>query len=432
MDSGVTRGRSQPVRVRYAKVRVEVTRGREPDVGRRAETAEVPLTIGTALDNDLPLSDDSVSRRHCQLEPTPGGLRLRDLGSTNGVFVAGLRVRDAILPERARVQVGDTELTVTTLNETVVREQVTTDRFGDVLGRSARMRELFADLERVAATDMTLVLEGETGTGKDLIAESVHAASPRADRPFVVFDCGAVTPSLIESELFGTAKEGVFELADGGTLFLDELGELPRDLQPKLLRVLEKRQVKRVGGTRTLTIDVRIIAATNRSLRAEVARGAFREDLYYRLAAAKLLVPPLRERLEDVPLLVELFLSQLRPPRSPDSVPAEVWEMFRSHHWPGNVRELRNAVQRLGLAMQPDRLLHETTAGGATAGRTDRGQPEEPLGPLRIARREAMDRFEREYVGAALRRGGSVSRAAGLAEVSRQMMHKLARKHGLG
>ena len=311
------------------------------------------------------------------------------------------------------------------------------------------MRELFADLDRIASTDMSLLIEGETGTGKDVIAEAVHRASARADNPFVVFDCGAVAPSLAESELFGhergaftgavAQRVGVFEEADGGTLFLDEIGELPKDLQPKLLRVLEKRELRRLGSPKTLAVDVRIIAATNRNMVAEVARGAFREDLYFRLAGAHVIVPPLRERMSDVPLLVEHFMSLERPPRSRHDVTAEVWEMFHAHRWPGNVRELRNAVQR--LLVTPWRPIASETRVAAQAKSSSEPAPPQsaaddlPPGdvlPLRIARREAYDAFELKYIRAALARtGGNVSRAASIAEVSRQMLQKLMRKHAV-
>jgi transcriptional regulator with GAF, ATPase, and Fis domain len=438
-DDGPTRVRAPRIVVRYSKVRVEVARG--PDAGAGIDVAGQPVRVGTADDNDLVLGDDSVSRHHCELEPVAGGMRVRDTGSTNGVFVGGVRVYDALVPFDARLRAGDTELAFAASGETVEREQTTADRFGDLLGCSPRMRELFADLERIAATDVTLLVEGETGTGKDLVAESVHRASARSAGPFVVFDCGAVSPSLAESELFGhergaftgavQAHAGVFEQADGGTLLLDEIGELPKELQPKLLRALEKRQVRRVGGSKVVDFDARIVAATNRNLRVETAHGAFREDLYFRLAAAHVIAPPLRDRMDDLEMLVEHFLSLERPPRAVADVPAHVWDLFRSYRWPGNVRELRNAVQRLQVT--PDRPLREWVAPGAPPPSSPASPAKEDVMPLRVARREAGDAFERAYLAAVLARaGGSVTRAAALAEVSRQMMQKLLRKHGRG
>ena len=434
---GPTRARPLPTVVRYAKVRLSVTRG--PDTGLTFETAGMPVRIGTSADNDIVLTDDTVSRRHAELEPTPLGMRVRDVESTNGLVIGGIRIRDAFIPGDFQVALGETWIAAQWLGETVDREQVASDRFGDVLGRSARMRELFADLERIAGTDVTLLIEGETGTGKDLIAESVHNASARSAGPFVVFDCGAAAPTVIESELFGHERGaftgahgthvGVFEQADGGTLFLDEIGELPLELQPKLLRVLEKLEIRRIGGRQTINVDARIIAATNRNLRSAVQRREFRQDLYFRLAAAHIAVPPLRDRMDDLEQLVEHFLGMQNPPRTLADVPIHVWEMFKAHRWPGNVRELRNAVQR--LAVTPDRPLHDATTGGpAPTAAWTRG---DAVVPLRIARRQAGDDFERAYLEHVLdKTGGNVTRAAALAEVSRQMMQKLMRKHGMG
>jgi transcriptional regulator with GAF, ATPase, and Fis domain len=285
-----------------------------------------------------------------------------------------------------------------------------------------------------------VVLLGETGTGKGSVASALHESSPRAQKPFVVVDCASISRTLIESELFGhergaftgaaQAHEGVFEQADGGTLFLDEVGELPKDLQPKLLRVLEKRQLRRVGGAKVVAFDVRVIAATNRHLKAEVAKDEFRQDLYFRLAAAQVSVPALRERMEDLPLLVGHFLSLERPPRSASDISREVWDLLRAYRWPGNVRELRNAVQR--LLVTPDRALRELAAAGLPAGAASAtaSSPTEVL-PLRIARREANDAFERDYLAAVLAAAeGNVTRAAGLAEVSSQNIQKMLKKHG--
>jgi transcriptional regulator with PAS, ATPase and Fis domain len=339
------------------------------------------------------------------------------------------------------LQLGESTLAITPLTETVDREQAATDRFGDLLGNSPRMRELFADLERIAPSDVAVLIEGETGTGKELAAESIHRASVRANGPYVVFDCSAVAPSLAESELFGhergaftgavSSRPGVFEQADGGTIFLDELGELPKDLQPKLLRVLEKREVRRVGGQRTLPVNVRLIAATNRNLAAEVQHGNFREDLYFRVAATHVYLPPLRDRMEDLEMLVEHFLARVQPPRSLADVPPPVWDMFRAHRWPGNVRELNNAVQR--LLVTPERALRPSSPSEAPKSSISGLTPATAsIVPLRIARREAGESFEKAYLEALLARtSGNVTRAAAIAEVSRQMIQKMMKKHGL-
>ena len=297
------------------------------------------------------------------------------------------------------------------------------------------MRDLLADLARIAPTELSLLVEGETGTGKELVAESVHRASPRADGPFVIFDCSSVAATLAESELFGhergaftgavASRIGVFEQAHGGTIFLDELGELPKELQPRLLRVLEKREVRRIGGSRTIPIDVRLVSATNRNLRAEVQRGNFREDLYFRVAGALAYVPPLRERMSDLRALVESFLAAARPARTLSDVPEHIWDQFDAHRWPGNVRELRNAVQR--MLVTPERVLEPESAPPEPLPPLNRELP-----PLRAARREATYSFEQGYLKALLEKtDGNVTRAAGLAEVSRQALHVLISKHGL-
>jgi DNA-binding NtrC family response regulator len=427
-----TRAGPALAKVRYTRARIAVSKG--PDEGLAIEAAGTLLKVGSAADNDLVLRDPLVSRRHCEILLTESGFRVRDLGSTNGVLLHGARVHDASFDRASELVLGDSRLSITLLAEGEDREQSRSSQFQDVVGRSAKMRELFADLERLAPSTLSVLLEGETGSGKDVIAESIHRASERSDGPYVVFDCGAVAPTLVESELFGHergaftgathARAGVFEEANGGTLFLDEIGELPRELQPKLLRALEAQSIKRLGGRAPVAVDVRVISATNRNLMAEVARGQFRQDLYYRLAAARLGVPPLRERLDDIPILVEHFLSREKAALPVASVPAQVWEMFAAHRWPGNVRELRHAVQRLVIAPELSLRLSQQ-AGESAPSRAE-------LLPLRVARRDAADQFEREYLTDALRRaGGNPVRAALLAEVSRQMIQKMMRKHGI-
>ena len=433
-----TLARPLPLVVNYSKVRVTVSQG--PDAGLIRELVSNTLRVGSSSDNDLALTDNTVSRRHCAIEPLATGVRIRDEGSMNGVFVGGLRVFDAVVSGDAQVRLGDTVLTIEPLSEVVAREQAATDRFCNLLGRSPRMRELFADLARIAPSDVTVLIEGETGSGKELVAESVHAASLRAQGPLVVFDCSSVAPTLAESELFGhergaftgavATRPGIFEQADGGSIFLDELGELPKDLQPKLLRVLERREVRRLGSQRTIPVDVRLIAATNRNLAAEVQRGNFREDLYFRLAAAHVRVPPLRDRMEDLPLLVEHFLTRTKPRRNVADIPPQVWTMFNTHRWPGNVRELWNAVQRFSVT--PERVLSDELSGSALRDSRPLALDPATLQALPVARREASETFERSYLEALLARtDGNVQRAAAVAEVSRQMVQKLLRKHGM-
>ena len=436
--SEATRAGPALKKVRYSRARVVVTKG--PDAGAAVEAAGKLLTVGSSPDNDLVLHDAMVSRRHCEIELTEAGFRVRDTGSTNGVRVFGGRIYDASFDTPIELTLGASLLTISLLSDAEERTQSSAMSFGDLLGRSSKMRELFADLERLAPSQLGVLIEGETGVGKDVVAESIHRESARSEGPYVVFDCGAVAPTLIESELFGhergaytgaaSARTGVFEEAHGGTLFLDEVGELPKELQPKLLRLLEGQTLKRLGGRSAIPVDVRVLAATNRNLSAEVARGQFRQDLYYRLAASKVCVPPLRERLEDIPVLVEHFLKRDKASLPLASVPSHVWEMFAAHRWPGNVRELRHAVQRLVIA--PELSLRMVTDA------VEQNDPERMQSaraaalPLRVARRDAAESFERAYITDILARAeGNPVRAAGLAEVSRQMVQKMMRKHGI-
>jgi transcriptional regulator with PAS, ATPase and Fis domain len=369
-----------------------------------------------------------------------GGVRVRDAGSTNGVLVGNCRVHDAVFSSSVTLQLGRTIVNIW-LGGSDDPEPVAACRFGGLLGSCPRMRELFADLARIAKTDLSVLIEGETGTGKDLVASSLHDEGPRAAGPFVVFDCAAVAPTLAESELFGHergaftgavgAHAGVFEQANGGTIFLDEIGELPRELQPKLLRVLEKRQVRRLGDSKTIPVDVRVVAATNRNLRSEVKLGQFREDLYYRLAGAHVSVPPLRERPGDVKLLAAAFLAARRPPRRLRDIPPYAWDTFNSHGWPGNVRELKHALER--VLVTPEQPL-DTEAVAEPSGPSasvfpildNSGVPV----PLQVARANTVRAFEKLYLLHLLESTeGNVTRAASLAHVSRQMIHRLMLKH---
>ena len=458
-DPAETRVRVSTETVRYTRVRVAVTQG--IDLGKVIESAGTTLRVGTAEGADLRIHDDTVSREHCEIELHERGFRIRDTDSTNGIIVHGLRVYDISSATQLEIALGDTRLTLTPLGEAETRERTSASQFGALLGESAKMRELFAMLGRIARSDLSVLIEGETGTGKELVAKSIHAASARALGPFVVFDCSAVAANLVESDLFGhergaftgasVSRTGAFEEAHAGTLFLDELGELPLELQQKLLRCLQSGEFKRVGGRKFEKADVRVIAATHRNLRALVDAGKFREDLFYRLEGVPVHVPPLRERLEDLRLLVDHFLSQSDPGASASSLPEGALEMFRKHRWPGNVRELRNVVRRMQILPELGFKLESTaplSAAAATRRATalhvesqvmprllawhasDAASMRTDWLPLESARREFQDAFELDYLEVLKKQaGGNKARAATWAGVTRQAIQKLVRKH---
>ena len=420
-------------RLRVPGFRVTVTRGR--DKGKEALATRAELLVGTQPGCDLQLTDPTVSRNHLTLEAHPDGVRVRDLGSTNGTRVAGLRVVEAYVTAGADLELGETRLRFTTHADALELPLYAGDAFGSLLGRSVPMRQAFALLARAAQSEATVLLLGETGTGKDLAAEAIHQASPRAGGPFVVVDCGTIAEALVESELFGHERGaftgaverriGAFAAAHGGTIFLDEVGELPLSLQPKLLRVLERKTVKAVGGNSVRKIDVRVVAATNRDLRADVNRGTFREDLFFRLSVVTVRLPPLRERGEDVAALAERFWSQ---GGQGDALPEALRQRLSSQRWDGNVRELRNAIERartLGAGF----ALAEPPGDGAERPPT----PSIDLAvPFKEAKRRLVASFERPYLEQLLAaQHGNVSAAARQAGLDRVHLIKLLQQYGL-
>ena len=394
--------------------------------------------IGTHSSNDLVLQDPAVSRFHCRLVREEGGWRVRDWGSLNGTRIEGVRIRDADVPVDATIALGDSIVRVRAVAPAGQAVVPMIPAFGQLAGTGVLMRKLFALLERVAPSDINVLIEGESGTGKELVANEIVQRSPRGEGPFVVVDCGAISPSLVESELFGHVRGaftgadrdrvGAFEAADGGTVFLDEVGELPLELQPKLLRAIEAREIRRVGETRPRKVNVRVISATNRDLEREVNRGRFREDLYFRLAVMTVHVPPLRERLEDLVILVRVFLQALgATDQDRLFTPAVVAEMAR-HDWPGNVRELRNYVERSVVLQKAGPTLRRPTPGAAFAATA----PVDLSVPFRIAKDGAIDTFERAYLSALLEAAGNnMSKAARMGGMDRMYLHRLVQKHGL-
>jgi transcriptional regulator with GAF, ATPase, and Fis domain len=436
MGTSLLRGSVREFRFHRFVLRIVegLDKGREHVCSSAAE-----ISVGTAESNTLVLTDPTVSGHHFVLQVSPQGVLLRDLDSTNGTMIGTLRVGTAYLAAGAIISLGMTRIRYDELAEQLDEPLSEDDYFGRAIGRSVAMRRLFSLLPRVAASDSTVLIEGETGTGKGMLAEAIHAASARALKPFVVVDCGSIPPTLIESELFGhergaftgatRERAGAFESAAGGTVFLDELGELPLALQPKLLRALEERTVKRVGGTEPVRLDVRVVAASNINLRQAVNRGAFRADLYFRLNIVRIEVPPLRERRDDIPLLVASFYEQLV--RTPGSQPpAELVAHFASQDWPGNVRELRNAVERAVL-MQDAELWKELTTSDSANTAEMAYRYDEALS-FRAAKERATVQWERWYVAELLQRSaGNLSRAARAAHMDRTHLRELIRKYQL-
>jgi transcriptional regulator with GAF, ATPase, and Fis domain len=403
--------------------------------------ASQAVTIGSSARCDVVIADPTVSRHHARIELRGDELVIVDLGSTNGTSVDGVRIDTVFLGDRAELAVGQTAIAYA-LTDAVEAFDVHADaKFGRMRGRSLGMRRLFAMLERIAATDATVLIEGESGTGKELVADALHEHGRRANAPFVVVDCGALPATLIESELFGhergaftgavATRPGAFELADGGTLFLDEIGELDLILQPRLLRALESRQVKRLGAGQHKTVDVRVIAATNRDLAAMVTSGDFREDLYHRLAVVQVRVPPLRERPDDIELLASLFVDEVvdrEPTAKRDAISPQLLAAFRTRRWPGNVRELRNLVERAVLlaGLDPSTAVSDAPAAIAADAVADDAVA---TWPYARARQFVIERFERDYVARALARSdGNVAQAARDCEMERSYLFKLIRR----
>ena len=404
-----------------------------PDAPREIDVDRESLVIGTSAGCDATLTDEFVSGRHVRLQRTRDGWAVVDLGSRNGVFLDEVRVQEAVWPAGAKLRLGKTTLLLARQNCEERAPLPDEEQFAGMVGRSPAMRRVFGLIRAVAPTEATVRLQGPTGSGKELAARAIHAASRRADGPFIAVNCGSVARDLIAGELFGHVKgaftgagadrAGLFELAGGGTIFLDEIGELPLELQPNLLRVLEDREVRRVGGNRAVPIDARVIAASNRDLPAETAAGRFREDLFYRLDAFPIQLPSLRERLEDLPLLVDHLLAReargLR--RSPPRLTHRALAALRAQAWPGNVRELANVLSRaMLLAGGRDALDAGDFALGPAA--ANRGGSATASGTLVEAEREAIRR--------ALAECASVKDAATRLGVAVSTVYAKAKKYG--
>jgi transcriptional regulator with PAS, ATPase and Fis domain len=439
--SSITRVVEQPGQLDTLKVRrarLEVIRG--PDKGLSKDVHHLHVVVGTSSKCDLVLTDQSVSRRHFELGPSDNGYVLRDLDSMNGTFIRGLRVGEVLLPGSEEIEIGRTTLALSTLDEHEELPLSDKTSFGTMVGRSAAMRQVFAVLERASPSDATILLEGESGTGKELAAENIHSHSMYEKKPFILVDCGAVAPTLIESELFGHCKgaftgadrdrPGAFEEANGGTVFLDEISEVDISIQPKLLRLLDKREIKRVGENRYRPANARIIAATNRDLTNEVEHKRFREDLFYRLSVVRIRLPPLRDRREDIGLLAREFITKRYPDVDPNQVVTDqVTAMFLNHDWPGNVRELRNVVERLLLFPErPESAIRRSKAPAETEPFLDKMLEI----PFRKFQEKLKEHYEKAYLSAVLDScNGVMSWAAKKAGLPRQTFYRLVAKYNL-
>jgi len=421
-----------PERVR--RFRLVVTEGARAGLSVESQTDRV--AIGAHPSNDLVLDDSTVSRFHCELAVLPEGVLLRDCGSRNGTLVDGLQAREVFLRSGSLITVGGAVVRFELGRDSNRIELQAAGRFGSMASGSVAMRAAFAQLERAAGSDATLLLEGETGTGKGVAAEAVHKASRRRERPFMVVDCSAIPGQLLESELFGhekgaftgadRARVGAFEEASGGTVFLDEVGELPPELQPKLLRALENRTVKRLGANAHHAVDIRLVAATNRDLKQEVNAGRFRADLFFRLAVLRVRLPPLRERPEDVPVLAAAVLQSLgaTPRQIGELCTPALFDLLRGAAWPGNVRELRNYLERC--------LVYESVQPVGDAPPAAGGLAVDSSAPFAAERQRIITEFERRYVAELLERHqGRTVQAAEAAGINRVYLYRLARRHGI-
>jgi DNA-binding NtrC family response regulator len=393
------------------------------DRGKRVVSTGDELSIGTSEGNDLRLADPGVSRHHCALRAHERGLELVDLGSRNGTFVDALEVTSCFVRNGAHLRIGESIVALEILDQDLEQPLAATNQFGPILGASAEMRRLYPIIEQCGRSSATVLIVGESGTGKELIAEAIHDASARRGKPFVVVDCSALSHDLAESELFGhlrgsftgadTDRVGAFESANGGTVFLDEIGEMPLLLQPLLLRVLEARTIRRIGSNQHVAVDVRIVSASNRDLRAEVNHKRFRADLFYRLNVLRIPVPPLRERVGDVEILAAHFWRTFRA----DPIPSALVASLVTQRWPGNIRELRNAIERVALL-------------GWTP--KQRAVDSAELPTYKDGRAAALWDWERAWLERLLAiNDGNLSRASRMAKMGRSHLRELARKHQL-
>ncbi|MBX3263945.1 MAG: sigma 54-dependent Fis family transcriptional regulator [Labilithrix sp.] len=412
-----------------------------PSAGRAFAVVRSSATVGRHPTNDFVVDDPRVSGAHLELTRVQDRVRARDVGSTNGTWLGQHKVLDVELAIGGELTIGDTLLRLE-VDETAVAPPLNErESFGELVGRSSAMRELFTTLERIAAKDLAVLVQGETGAGKEAVARAIHAASPRAPGPFVVVDATALPEALAEALLFGREKDeaagvlepsaGLLESAHGGTVFVDGVGELPPALQAKLLRVLERREVVRASAQTPTPIDVRVLSSTNRDLRNAIDKGTFREDLYFRLAQVRVFVPPLRQRREDLPLVCASLLKRAGIEAMID---VDALDHLASMPWPGNVRELENALLRAAAVARDGIIRRQDVAGEGEGFRGTAGEraPLDLSGTFAVAKERAIERFEKAYLTVLMRGSqGNLSAAARQADVARHHLRDLLKKRGL-
>lgn len=426
-----------PVPIRLRRMSLVISRG--PDAGNRVSIDKDRFVVGKDPSCELFFPDPTVSRRHFEIENQGDRFVIRDLGSTNGTSIDGTRIKEAYVSPGARITAGNVELIFQPIYEIPGPEIQACERFGPLVAANPSMKKILGILSKAVSSGTTVLLKGETGVGKSAIARALHDEGPRAKGPFAVFDCAGVAPTLIESELFGVEKgaftgavhsrPGACEQAGGGTLFIDEIGDLPLELQAKLLRVLEEKEVRRLGATRSTRLDIHVIAASTLDFNRAVAEGRFRRDLYYRIAVIDMEIPPLRERREDIPLLCNHFLEKSRGENAWARLTPALREELEQYSWPGNIRELRNVLERIQCIGPDGFTKNESGEIGVSK--------DAPLAidfdrPFKQVKEEIIETFEKEYLERLLERsGGRIAPAAREAGLNRKYFYDLLRKHDL-
>ncbi len=394
-------------------------------------------TLGKAPSCDVALTDSFASDVHCKILVRGNRILLFDLNSTNGSLINGVRVREADLEEGQEIQIGKTKIGIELVAEDRKIEPIEADAFGPIIGQSIPMREMYHVIQQIAPTDATVCILGETGSGKELVARSIHDVSTRSMKPWIALNCGAISRELIESELFGHEKgaftgahqqrKGAFEQAHGGTLFLDEVGELSLNLQPALLRVLETGRFRRVGGNQEISVDVRVICATHRDLAQKVKEGLFREDLFFRLYVFPIYLPALRELREDILLIANHFLKTMAPRGRKIQLSSEAAHYLESLEWRGNVRELKNVIQRALVLAKSDVLeISDLTSPGFSSSRS------QTPASFPFSNSSNLENLQKEIILRELRSNeGNRSAAAKALGIAKSTLYEKIKKYGI-